>query len=150
MSTSTVSHFSIEQIIALIQLIIDFGLIILIWMVQLIIYPSFLHYDYKNLVVWHQKYTRRITIIVATLMFIQLGIALFNVFFHFAIPTSITLCIVVFLWVFTFTSFVPLHTKISEGKHNQKMLETLVLRNWGRTFLWTVLFIFDSLCLLKR
>lgn len=143
MSTFTVISYDIGQLLALSQLIVDFGLVILIWMVQLIVYPSFLYYDFKNLVDWHQKYTQKITIIVAPLMFLQLGLATYNVFHQQNIANIITLFIVVLLWIFTFTSFVPLHSKISEGKHNRKILETLVTRNWGRTFLWSALFIFD-------
>lgn len=143
MSTFTVSHFSITQIITMVQLIVDFGLVVLIWMVQLIVYPSFLHFDYKNLLTWHQKYTQKISVIVVPLMFLQLAIAIYNVLQHLNIFTATTLMIVVFLWIFTFLGFAPVHFKISAGKHNRRIIETLVVRNWWRTFLWSALFLFD-------
>ena len=52
-------------------LLVDAGLVVLIWMVQLIIYPSFLHYD-NNLVEWHHKYTSRIALIVV-LYYTEIG-----------------------------------------------------------------------------
>lgn len=136
-----VSQYWVAQLIAISQLIADFGLVVLIWMVQLIVYPSFLHYEHKNLVIWHQKYTKRISIVVVPLMLIQLAIAIFKVFYQYNISALITLVIVVFLWIFTFLEFAPVHFKISEGQYNQKTLQTLVIRNWWRTFLWSALFI---------
>ncbi|MFT7429007.1 MAG: hypothetical protein ACI9IZ_001504, partial [Nonlabens sp.] len=38
----------------LLQLLVDFGLVVLIWIVQLIIYPSFLYYGSKTLNKWHK------------------------------------------------------------------------------------------------
>ncbi|WP_439130680.1 hypothetical protein [Polaribacter sp.] len=136
-----VSHFNISQI----QLIVDFGLVVLIWMVQLIVYPSFLFFDAKNLISWHQKYTKRITVIVAPLMVVQLAIALLDVYLGLSTATIITLCIVVLLWVFTFLSFAPVHFKISKGTHSQKLLKQLILRNWFRTLLWSILFLYHFL-----
>lgn len=149
MNSFEVNHYWVEQLIAISQLIIDFGLVILIWMVQLIVYPSFLHFSHKNLVTWHQKYTQRITVIVVPLMFLQLALAIYTVFHQFSTTTVITLITVIFLWVFTFLGFAPVHFKISEGKFNKKILETLVIRNWWRTFLWSALFVFDCFYLMK-
>lgn len=143
MNTLEIKHFWLEQIITQTQLTIDFGLVVLIWMVQLIIYPSFKYYQHQNLITWHQKYTNRIAVIVVPLMLMQLAIAIYLVFCQFDITNSIRLIIVLFLWIFTFTSFAPLHFKISEGKHNDKLLELLIKRNWWRTFLWLALFIYD-------
>ena len=94
MSTLEINHFWIAQLIAISQLIVDFGLLVLIWIVQLIIYPSFLYYKSKNLMVWHQKYTERIAVIVLPLMLMQLAIAIYLVFCQFDITNSIRLIIV--------------------------------------------------------
>lgn len=125
------------------QLIVDFGLVVLIWMTQLIVYPSFLHYNLKNLVTWHQKYTLRIAIVVIPLMFLQLIIVVYNVFNQCNNVNIIGLFVVIFLWVLTFISFAPIHFKISEGKHNQRNLQDLIVRNWWRTFLWSALFLLN-------
>jgi hypothetical protein len=47
---------------------------------------------------------------------------------------------VLFLWIFTFNSFAPLHHKISKGTTNQSILHLLIRRNWIRTFFWSFLF----------
>ena len=55
-----------------IRLICDSGLLILIWMVQLVIYPSFSYYKQEDLFKWHETYTKRIAVIVIPLMLGQL------------------------------------------------------------------------------
>ena len=131
-----------SQIILQISLLVDIGLVVLIWMVQLIVYPSFTFYKPKNLIEWHQKYTTGIAVVVIPLMLTQLVLAVVAVFYQPNFTAIFTLLIVLFLWIFTFLSFAPLHFKISEGVHNQKLLQLLIRRNWIRTFLWSSLFLF--------
>ena len=134
-----------SQIILQISLLVDVGLVVLIWMVQLVVYPSFTHYKSENLIEWHQKYTTGIAVIVIPLMLAQLVLAVVAVFYQPNFTAIFTLLIVLFLWVFTFLSFAPLHFKISEGKPNQQLLQLLIRRNWIRTFLWSGLLIFHLL-----
>tara|TARA_B110000902_G_C14286523_1_gene579017 strand:+ start:195 stop:623 length:429 start_codon:yes stop_codon:yes gene_type:complete len=131
-----------SQIILQISLLVDIGLVVLIWMVQLIVYPSFTYYNPKNLIEWHQKYTTGIAVVVIPLMLTQLILAIVAIFYQPNFTAIFTLLIVLFLWIFTFLSFAPLHFKISEGVHNQKLLQLLIRRNWIRTFLWSSLFLF--------
>jgi hypothetical protein len=129
-----------QEIITQISLLADAGLVVLIWMVQLIVYPSFLYYQPKDLVSWHQKYTNRIAVIVVPLMFLQLAISFYDVFYQFDTLNTIRFLLVIFLWIFTFTSFAPLHVKITNNNFDKKLLKLLIQRNWIRTFLWCVLF----------
>ena len=131
-----------SQIILQISLLVDIGLVVLIWMVQLIVYPSFPYYKTENLIEWHQKYTTGIAVVVIPLMLTQLVLAIVAIFYQPNFTAISTLLIVLFLWIFTFLSFAPLHFKISEGVHNQKLLQLLIRRNWIRTFLWSSLFLF--------
>ena len=131
-----------SQIISQTTLLIDAGLVVLIWMVQLVVYPSFTYYPPKNLIEWHQKYTTGIAVIVIPLMLAQLVLAIVAVCYQPNFVSLFTLLIVIFLWIFTFISFAPLHFKISEGKPNQQLLQLLIRRNWIRTFLWSSLFLF--------
>ena len=131
-----------SQIISQTTLLIYAGLVVLIWMVQLVVYPSFTYYQPKNLIEWHQKYTTGIAVIVIPLMLAQLVLAMVAVFYQPNFISLFTLLIVIFLWLFTFLSFAPLHFKISEGKPNQQLLQLLIRRNWIRTFLWSSLFLF--------
>jgi hypothetical protein len=129
-------------IILQISILVDAGLVVLIWMVQLIIYPSFTYYKSENLIKWHQKYTSRLAVVVVPLMLTQLALAIVAVFLSFNFTTIFTAVIVLFLWIFTFLSFAPLHSKISAGNTNQNLLKLLIQRNWLRTFFWSLLLVF--------
>jgi len=127
--------------IAIFSLLIDFGLVILIWMIQLIVYPSFLYYETGNLIAWHKKYVLLIGFIVAPLMLLQLGILVYQIFTSVTIYHSVSLVIILSIWVLTFLEFVPIHSNISKGNVNEKMLLSLVKKNWSRTILWSLLFV---------
>jgi hypothetical protein len=130
------------------RLLIDFGLLVLIWMVQLIIYPSFIYYTSERLVDWHIKYTRLIGFIVAPLMIIQFGIAIYQISWATTSYSVISLTIICAVWLSTFLQFVPIHRNISEGRANDEMLLSLAKKNWLRTVLWTLLFVYDVSCYL--
>ena len=131
--------------ITILRLLFDFGLLVLIWIVQLIVYPSFLHYNAKNLISWHKVYTSRLSFIVMPLMLGQLGISIYQLILDINLYTVLSIIIIIVIWVSTFLQFVPIHAQISKGNTSQKMLESLVKKNWIRTFLWTALFLYSML-----
>jgi len=122
------------------KIVIDFALVVLIWTVQLIIYPSFLHYEKRALVKWHTTYTLRISFLVAPLMLAQLGLASAAAFYNSTWHTLGSLCGVLVLFGITFLIFVPMHKTISDGLADMRLLQRLVRLNWWRTFLWTLVF----------
>lgn len=126
--------------INIIRLLFDAGLFVLIWMVQLVVYPSFLYYEKQNLVKWHNHYTKGLSIIVIPLMFGQLIMACIQLVELPSIETIISLLMVCAVWISTFVQFVPIHNKISKNKVTEKLLQQLVNRNWLRTLLWTLIF----------
>lgn len=126
-----------QELLTSLFLIVNSGLVVLIWMVQLIVYPSFLFYNKENLVKWHNIYTKRIAVIVVPLMLIQLVLSILNTVVSFSIINLTIALLVLFLWVFTFTSFAPVHFKISENRFQQTQLQQLVNRNWIRTIIWS-------------
>lgn len=124
-------------------LLLDFGLVVLIWMVQLVVYPSFLHYSSKNLIVWHNKYTSIFSPIVIPLMVGQLGISFYDLITSTSLYALVNLILIGLVWASTFLQFVPIHLTISKGSVNEKMLTSLVNKNWVRTVLWTLIFVFS-------
>lgn len=78
------------------RLLLDFGLCILIWVVQLIVYPSFAFYNNTQLLKWHKTYTKAIALIVIPLMLGQLGIAIYQVFLAQNSYTLVSIVLVVF------------------------------------------------------
>ena len=126
------------------RLLLDFGLCILMWMVQLIVYPSFAFYNNTQLLTWHKTYTKAIAFIVIPLMLGQLGIAIYQVFLVQNSYTLVSIILVVFLWGITLLKFAPMHQQISEGNTQIQLLKTLVQMNWIRTIIWTLLFVLSS------
>ena len=136
--------------VAIIRLLLDFGLVVLIWMIQRIVYPSFLHYTAENLIIWHKEYTSRFSVIVIPLMIGQLGISIYQAIIVTNLYTVVSLVIVIIIWLSTFLQFVPIHAIISKGQVNEKTLNSLVSKNWLRTFLWSLLFVMNCIVILKK
>lgn len=126
--------------IATIRLLFDTGLVVLIWLIQLVVYPSFLYYGKDNLIKWHKHYTSRLSLIVIPLMFGQLILAVIQLAQFPAIETIVGLSLVIVVWVSTFSQFVPIHNQIFKNNSTVKLLKQLVKRNWLRTILWTLIF----------
>lgn len=100
--------------IATLRLLFDSGLLVLIWMVQLIVYPGFAYYSFSDLRKWHAVYTKRISYVVIPLMVGQLVLAVLEAFTAPNASAIVGLALVLLVWVFTFGVFVPLHHTISE------------------------------------
>ena len=127
-----------------IRLLFDFGLVVLIWLVQLIIYPGFKYLNSENLLSWHEKYAFRISMVVIPLMMGQLVCALIQLRAG-SFSVVINGLLVITLWVLTFSIFVPLHRTITLGQANQLLLNKLVRLNWWRTILWSLVFLLSIL-----
>lgn len=127
------------------RLLLDFGLVILIWMVQLVVYPSFKFFAPSDLVKWHKKYTVCIAYIVMPLMLGQLLVSAFQVYETQSFYTIGSFVLVLSLWAITFSIFVPLHGKIESNSFLPKDLHLLVKRNWIRTILWNLIGVWSFL-----
>lgn len=124
---------------------IDFGLVVLIWMTQLIVYPGFLYYSEKDLIQWHQRYTPSITLIVGPLMLAQVGLHIWAMMAVNSTLQIIQVVLIGVIWGLTFFKAVPFHGKIQEGEEVQKNAKALVKWNWPRTMIWTAVFALNFL-----
>lgn len=122
-------------------LITDVGLVVLIWIVQLIIYPGFLYYENSSLLDWHKKYTNRITVIVLPLMLSQAILHGIELKLHFSLVQLLICVLITSCWIVTFLFAVPLHSRITENEHTTQAITSLIKVNWSRTILWTMVFI---------
>ncbi len=129
--------------LTLYRLLIDFGLVVLIWIVQLSVYPSFSYFTREGLKRWHKQYTWRITVVVLPLMNAQLALGLIHLARTQDWFTISTMVVIAALWFLTFGLFVPLHGRIDKEQYDSRTLQLLVSRNWYRTALWTLLVITD-------
>lgn len=117
---------------------ISWGLFVLIWMVQVVHYPSFAYIDAKQFEAFHQHHTRSISYIVLPLMLLELGIAGILALQHtFHWTYFVPLGFVLLIWASTFLIQVPDHNSLAAGKELSK-IKHLVETNWIRTILWTL------------
>jgi len=124
----------------LIRLVADTGLFILVWIVQLVIYPGFAYLDSSDLKIWHPIYTRRITLVVLPLMTAQITIGTIQLLQLADTYTALSVSLIIATWLLTFIQFVPLHGKLDNAEHPKLIVQSLVRKNWSRTVIWTVLF----------
>lgn len=121
-----------------IQTIADSGLLVLIWLVQLIIYPSFRYTQEKDFIVWHGRYMHLISLIVGPLVLLQIGVEVVYIFNNDY--RWIRMLIILAVLTSTFSLSVPNHKRLSRYGKNPIILSRLVLTNWLRTVLWSLLF----------
>lgn len=130
--------------IEILRLAVDFGLVVLIWMVQLLIYPSFKYFGKEGLSTWHKIYTGNMTILVAPLMLIQVGLVIYFWLYYplmFA-PNVIYTALVALTWLSTMFIFIPIHAAIDKNTTDSLLIK-LTRYNWLRVILWTAIVILD-------
>ena len=122
-------------------LVVDFGLLILIWLVQLVIYPGFTFYATEDLKVWHQKYTSAVTIVVFPLMVSQLVLSLYSLISAADTFHLVHILLVLTAWAHTFIIAAPLHQKIERSDDPKEVAKSLVSKNKWRVLIWTLAFL---------
>ena len=122
----------------LLHLFSTFFLTGLIWIVQLVHYPTFKYVDKVEFIPFENFHKNRISIIVIPLMFTELitGMLLYYAS-EFGIIYSVATLLLICTWLSTFFLSVPLHSKLSAGK-NIESIRKLILTNWPRTIFWTL------------
>ena len=131
--------------LAVFTLMINTGLCVLIWVVQLVVYPSFRHYSEAEIKHWHPIYTVQITYIVLPLMLSQLGTYIYTAMQNSSWPTFLILALVLSTWLVTFLISVPLHRAIDQQADSMLAREKLIQTNWIRTITWTSILILSVL-----
>ena len=118
--------------------LVDLVFVYIIWIVQIIIYPSFKFTSAELFKKWHDKYCFRVGFFVLPLMITQLLVGIINLksdgdWFNFSI-VSLT-------WISTFLISAPIHSKLKKFGKSDNALEQLIKTNWIRVALWTTLLI---------
>ncbi len=110
----------------------------LIWLIQLVHYPSFHLADPQRFQEFHLQHSSRITFIVAPLMGLELVTAMLLVRERGdSYAWWLNLLGVVLIWACTAFLSVPLHNQLANG-YNTDKINALVLTNWPRTVIWTL------------
>ena len=121
-----------------------------IWVIQLVHYPSFYYVDRSRYELFQDFHMRNISWIVFPIMSIELitGILLIQspVFGHSNKLFFISMILLALIWFLTATLFISIHKNLSNG-YNKNIIYRLVNLNWLRTILWSLrmVFIFGSI-----
>lgn len=122
----------------IINLVNTFFLIGLIWLVQLVHYPSFRFFEADNFLSFHHFHTESIKYIVAPTMLTELILGAFLVYQnHFTADFIVPFLAVLGIWVSTAFVQIPLHAKLAD-RLDENDIEKLISSNWIRTVLWTL------------
>lgn len=131
----TTNLLSLEQL----HLIATSMMVAIIWMVQILHYPSFLFVDKKQYTEFQQFHMKKISYIIVPIMLLELfsgfGILFYIEKAQLSLYASLTL--LVLIWVITGLFFTKYHTELSK-KYNRNTILRLIRFNWIRTVLWTI------------
>jgi len=132
-----------------VNLILSVSLCTLIWIIQILHYPSFKFYSettFNEAMSFHQ---RRISYITLPLMLTELMVVLAMVINRPETHNFLLLGIVLLIWISTFLFQVPIHNKLLFNKNNS-LITRLVMTNWLRTILWSIKLLIVILIMEKK
>jgi hypothetical protein len=119
----------------------DFGIVIVVWLAQAIMYPSFEHVEEPVFVAWHRTYNRRIAFFVIPLLCGQAIIVGISVYYDASFLTALSAALISTCWVSTFCLSVPCHVQLQRAGKDLHVIRKLVWTNLIRTMLWTAVFL---------
>ena len=129
------------EIIETIRPAIDLGMVVLIWLVQLVIYPSFRFADPNRFVDWHHSYMQRVSYVVMPLMLTQALCIGITCFLQPDLGTLFSAVCMLVAWIVTFTYSVPCHNQLQNAGNASEWIERLIKTNWIRTIAWTLVLV---------
>ena len=108
-----------------------------IWVIQLLHYPSFHFINDQKYIEFQHFHMQRISFIVIPVMLIELASALLLSYFFRSSLTIILLALLLGIWGITFIFFTNMHQKLTNG-YDRANVDSLVKINWSRTALWSI------------
>ena len=109
-----------------------------IWVVQLVHYPSFLYTDKNKYKLFQEFHMSRIGFIVGPLMAVELitGAMLLIILKLSNIYYFASMLLLIGIWFLTAIVFTRIHGKLLNG-YSEKLIHDLIRFNWSRTIMWT-------------
>lgn len=129
-----------EKILLIVQITATMMLVGVIWVIQLVQYPFFVHFEKTDFSRHHADYTFWITPIVAPLMIVEILSAALILFYpppyleYKLLVFGFVLCLAA--WLSTFFIQIPLHDRLAVA-FDAEAHAALVRTNWIRTLTWT-------------
>lgn len=108
----------------------------IIWVVQLIHYPSFKRIKNEEFVLFHKQHTTVMGLLVGPVMVTELVSAFWLITLSVNTFSVLHLLAVILLWILTFFISVPLHNRLTQN-FDENAINRLIATNWPRTLLWT-------------
>jgi uncharacterized membrane protein len=125
----------------LLQAAATWAIVGLIWFVQVVHYPLLRQVGEASFPAYEQQHQRLTTYVVAPLMFLELGIAIWLCVARPEwLPTWqawLGLALVALIWLSTALLQVPVHQALSEGFSSEQHSK-LIKTNWLRTSAWSI------------
>ena len=122
----------------ILNLILSSMLTCLIWIVQILHYPSFKFVDKNHFVEFEAFHTKSISFIVLPLMLLEITVSSLLLYQNPRSVLTLGSCLLLaFIWGTTFLVSVPCHNILSTG-FDLTTIEKLVSTNWIRTISWSM------------
>ncbi len=106
-----------------------------IWLIQLIHYPTFSQINESQFIAFHLRHSTMMSVLVGPVMLAEL-LAVSVLAKNFEVFWLIQGLLTIFLWFLTFFVSVPIHKQLERGQ-KQHLQVQLIKTNWPRTIIWT-------------
>ena len=133
----------------IIHLIATSVMVGVIWIIQLVHYPSFHFIELKQYTTFQRFHMSRISYVVIPAMLTELFTLILIVISMDQIDTLVlaSAILLIFIWLITAVFFSGVHQKLTLG-YDQTVVDKLVKLNWGRTLMWTLRLLLISIYML--
>ena len=110
-----------------------------IWVIQLVHYPSFHFIELKQYTTFQRFHMSRISYVVIPAMLTELFTLILIVISMDQIDNLVlaSAILLIFIWLMTAVFFSGVHQRLTQG-YEQTVVDKLVKLNWGRTLFWTL------------
>ena len=125
-----------------IHLISTSMMVAIIWIVQILHYPTFKFIDQKKYEEFQDFHMKRISYLIIPIMFVELssGVIVLIIDSSLYTPFGVSLMLLIFIWILTALLFSKVHAYLLKG-YDEDSINKLIDLNWIRTIFWTVRFI---------
>ena len=133
----------------IIHLIATSVMVGVIWIIQLVHYPSFHFIELKQYTTFQRFHMSRISYVVFPAMLTELFTLILFIISTDKVDSFISISglLLILIWLMTAVFFSGAHQKLTLG-YNKTIVDKLVKLNWGRTLLWTLRLFLISACAL--
>ena len=122
-----------------IHLISTSMMVAIIWIVQILHYPTFKLIDQKKYEEFQDFHMKRISYIIIPIMLVELSSGVIVLILDSSLYTlfAASLMLLIFIWILTALLFSKVHAYLLKG-YDEDSINKLIDLNWIRTIFWTV------------